>query len=521
MHMPISPVRGAGLTLMAALLLASCATPPNGAPVSSMPVTTAQPAKGEQTYQAVNRITWGLNASTAQQVERMGFARYLDAQFEARGALPAPVEAQISEMTISKQTMVQLIDDLEKRRKDADAIKDDDEKKKAQNAYQQEMNRVAKEAAVRSLLRATYSPNQLQEQMVWFWMNHFTVHQGKHNIRAMVGDYEENAIRAHSLGKFRDLVSATLHHPAMIRYLDNEQNAVNRINENYARELMELHTLGVDAGYSQRDVQELARILTGVGVNFGNSPNLRADLRPLYIRKGFWEFNPARHDFGDKTLLGQSVKGRGFAEVNEAIDMLCRHPATARFISRKLALYFVSDDPPAALVDRMATVFRRSDGDISAVLRTLFASPEFFDSLGGKFKDPVHYVVSAVRLAYDDKAILNASPMLNWLNRMAEPLYGRQTPDGYPMIEAAWASPGQMTTRFEIAKAIGSGSAGLFRTDGPQPVERPAFPQLANALYYQHLQASLRPATRQALDQAGSPQEWNAFLLSSPEMMHR
>jgi uncharacterized protein (DUF1800 family) len=308
----------------------------------------------------------------------------------------------------------------------------------------------------------------------------------------------------------------------MIRYLDNEQNAANRINENYARELMELHTLGVDGGYSQKDVQELARILTGVGVNLGaNMPNVRKELAGQYVRKGLFEFNPNRHDYGDKVLLGQAVKGRGLAEVDEAIDRLSRHPATARFVSKKLATYFVADDPPQELVDCMAATFKSRDGDIAAVLRTLFDSREFNASLGKKFKAPIHYVVSAVRLAYDEKPILNAGPMLNWLNRMGQPMFGRQTPDGYSLLQTAWASPGQMTTRFEIAKAIGSGSAGLFKTDGPQPVEKPAFPQLANALYYGQMQQSLSATTRQALDQAASPQEWNTLLMSSPEMMFR
>ena len=133
----------------------------------------------------------------------------------------------------------------------------------------------------------------------------------------------------------------------------------------------------------------------------------------------------------------------------------------------------------------------------------------------------MHYVVSAVRLSYDDKPILNAGPMLGWLSRMGQPLYGRQTPDGYPLQDTAWASPGQMTTRFDIARTIASGSAGLFKTDGPQPLEKPAFPQLASAVYFQSIEPTLSPATRQALQQAGTPQEWNTFLLSSPEMMHR
>ena len=501
----------------ALLVMAGCAT------TATSPAALAPPANSAQLSSALNRVSWGVSQSTYQQAESMGYEAWLNQQLHPSVAvLPVAVQAQIDAMAITQKSIVQLNREMEQQRKDSDKIADDDEKKTAQRAYQQQFNLLAKEAASRSLLRDLYSPNQLQEQMTWFWMNHFNVHQAKHNLRALVGDYEDTAIRPHALGKFRDLLGATLHHPAMIRYLDNEQNAANRINENYARELMELHTLGVDGGYSQRDVQELARILTGVGVNLGDTePKVKKELQAQYVHKGLFEFNPNRHDYRDKEFLGQTVKGRGLAEVNEALDRLSRHPATAHFISRKLAIYFVADEPPPALVERMAASFLASDGDIAATLRTMFTSPEFTQSLGTKFKDPVHYVVSAVRLTYDDKIILNTGPMLGWLNRMAEPLYGHQTPDGYPLTQSGWASPGQMTTRFEIARTIGTGNAGLFKAEGPQPQERVAFPQLANALYYQSLQKTIGPATRQALDQATSPQEWNTFLLSSPELMHR
>ena len=508
------------LSLAFAAVISGCAIT-DQAPIRSGNETPASQSS-TATLNVVNRITWGVNASTIQHVSKTGLPRYVDEQLSPARVLPTPIAGQIGAMTISRQPLDTLVRELEQRRKDADAIKEDEVKKIAQQAYQAELNRLAREAATRTLLRAVYSPNQLQEQMVWFWMNHFNVHQGKHNIRAMIGDFEEAAIRPYAIGKFRELLAATVFHPAMIRYLDNEQNAVNRINENYARELMELHTLGVDGGYSQRDVLELARVLTGIGVNLGDTmPTVRKELAAQYVRRGLFEFNPNRHDYGDKILLGQPLKGRGLEEVNEAIDRLARHPATARFVSKRLALFFVSDDPPSELILRMAATFTSTDGDIAATLRTLFSSGEFNASLGRKFKAPMHYVVSAVRLAYDEKPILNAGPMLNWLNRMGQPLFGRQTPDGYPLGEAAWASPGQMTTRFEIAKAIGSGSAGLFKTDGPQPIEKPAFPQLANALYFGQLQQTLSPVTRQTLDQAGSPQEWNMLLMSSPEMMYR
>jgi len=353
-------------------------------------------------------------------------------------------------------------------------------------------------------------------------LNHFTVHQGKGNLRALLGDYEDKAIRPHALGKFRDLLGAVATHPAMLRYLDNEQNAAGRINENYARELMELHTLGVDGGYSQHDVQELARVLTGVGINqTANNTLQKKELQAKYLRRGLFEFNPARHDFGNKSLLGKPIQGKGMDELNEALDRLASQPATARFISRKLAIYWLADEPPAELINRMAHTFEKSQGDIADTLAVLLSSPEFLQASGNKFKDPMRYVLSAVRLAYDQKPILNAGPILNWLDRMGEPLYGRVTPDGYPLSGKGWDSPGQMTTRFEIAKAIGSGSAGLFKTESPQPQERAAFPQLANALFFQSINKTLTPTTQRALDQAISPQEWNTFLLSSPEMMSR
>src|SRR5450631_1486288 len=471
-----------------------------------------------------NRLTWGIDGRAVKDISETGVARFVNAQLEPPtvDSLPGEVARSIASLSISQRTTAELVLDLERRRKEADAIKDDTEKKAAQEAYQKELNGIAREAASRSLLRALYSPYQLREQMTWFWMNHFNVHQYKANVRALVGDYEDRAIRPHALGRFRDLVMATLRHPAMIRYLDNEQNAANHLNENYARELLELHTLGIDGGYTQRDVQELARVLTGAGVNLTDkTPNVRAELKDQYIRDGLFEFNPMRHDQGAKVVLGHSIRARGFDEIGEAVDILCRHPATARFVSRKMAVFFVSDEPPEAIVERMAATFTRTDGDIAAVLRTMIESREFSQSLGRKFKDPIHFVLSAVRLAYDDRPILNTGPVIGWLNRLGEANYDRQTPDGYPLSEVAWSSSGQMNTRFEIARAIGGGSAGLFRTEGVSPVERPAFPRLANGLYFQALEGRLSGSTRAALDKATSPQEWNIFLLSSPDFMYR
>ena len=506
------------LVALAAGALAACATAPP-APNQADP----SPASTGTAVLWLDRVTWGANDSAVRELRAVGMDRYLERQLHPRGdALPASVQSAVAGLSVSQQPVEQIVLRLEEQRKAADAIANDDDKKAAQQAYQQALTKVSSEAAARSLLRDLYSPNQLQEQMTWFWMNHFNVFLYKSNLRAMVGDFEDHAIRPNALGRFRDLLIATMRHPAMLRYLDNEQNAVGHINENYARELMELHSLGVDGGYSQADVQELARVLTGLGVNTtGKPPPVKPALQTQYVRDGLFEFNPNRHDYGDKRLLGVTIRGRGLAEIEEVARLLATHPATARFVSRKLAVYFVADDPPAALVERMAGTFRQSDGDIAATLAVMFRSPEFTASLGHKFKDPIHYAVSAVRLAYGDKPILNTNPMLGWLNRMGEPLYGRLTPDGYPLTQVAWASAGQMVTRFEVARTIGTNSAGLFKPDALDAVERPAFPQLANALYYEATGNRLDSATHDALDQSKSPQEWNTFLLASPEFMYR
>ena len=360
----------------------------------------------------LDRLTWGINASTAAHLQAVGTERWLDEQLHPalHTVLPDGVRSQIEAMPDVHKSPFDIAVAFDAPGEERQSGRRSRPSKAAQQVYQQAMNDRAKQAASRTILRALYAPDQLRERMSWFWFNHFNVHQHKANIRILVGDYEDRAIRAHALGKFRDLLVATLHHPAMLRYLDNTDNAAGHLNENYAREIMELHTMGVGAGYTQADVEALARILTGVGIDLKpEDPKLKPELQSQLVRDGAFEFNPARHDYGDKTFLGHAIKGRGLAEVDEAIDILVRHPATAVHLSRQIATYFVSDNPPDALVQKMAQTFKATDGDIAAVLSTMVHAPEFTASLkpGVKFKDPVHYVFSAVRLAYDDKVILN------------------------------------------------------------------------------------------------------------------
>lgn len=309
------------------------------------------------------------------------------------------------------------------------------------------------------LMRATESPRQLQELMTDFWFNHFNVAMSKGMDRVLIGAYEEQAIRPHVMGNFRSLLGATMHHPAMMFYLDNAQNSKagfqsrnpndpkKGINENYARELLELHTLGVDGGYTQKDVQELARVLTGWGM-----PPIRKEWQ---TDGGYWAFfDQRRHDFGDKVVLGQTIKGTGATEIEAVLDMLARHPSTAKRVSYQLAQYFVADQPPQSLVDKLSTRFSQTRGDIKAVLTTLFASPEFWAEQyrNAKFKSPYRYAISALRASdvhLQDSA--SALKIQMFLNQQGQPLYQCQTPDGYKNTKEAWLNADALMKRMDFA----------------------------------------------------------------------
>jgi len=435
--------------------------------------------------------------------------------------LPPAAAQAIAAMRISRQPSPALVMEMVERRRVINTMTDPDAKAAADKAWQADMGDLYREAMTRDILRALYSPAQLGEQLTWFWANHFSVHAPKREVRAMLGGWDD-ALRKAALGKFRDLLAATVTQPAMLQYLDNDQNAAGHINENYAREIMELHTMGFGSGYSQKDVQELARILTGVGVRLTpDAPRLPPDKAALYRRDGLFEFNPARHDFGDKVLLGQAIHGEGWGEVARAIDILANAPATRAHVSRKLGLFLLGHDPSPGLLGAMTTEWQASDGTIARVVAVVLRSDEFRASLGQGFKDPMHYVLSAVRYAYGGRVIRNADPIINWLRRMDEAAYGRETPDGWPLDAAAWTGPGQMETRFEIAKAIGNGSAGLFRPRDPGSPDEPAFPQLQNALWFAGFDHMIGAQTKGVLDRAASSPQWNMLLLASPEFMRR
>jgi uncharacterized protein (DUF1800 family) len=505
------------VSLAAAVAVAACAAPATRSGAAPGAAELALLNREDAVW--LERVSFGLDSATVAAYRRLGRERYLEQQLTpGNESLPAPIAAQVHTLQTPPLDAGEILQTLQQRRKAADAMAEGPDKEQARKALNDDGNRLAYQAVRLQLLRAVYSPAQLREQMVWFWLNHFSVFQYKGDLRWLVADYEEHAIRPHALGHFRDLVLATLEHPAMLQYLDNSQNAAGHINENYARELMELHTLGVNGGYTQQDVQQLARVLTGVGINAGPVPHLKPDWQKLYLRRGAFEFNPARHDFTNKVLLGRNIAGRGFAEVEQAVTLIVRDKACARFISRELATYFIGDAPPPHLIETMAHTFQRTDGDIAATLRTLLLSAEFAAPRTGKFKDPMRYVLSAVRVAYDGRTISNTRPLLDWLNALGEAPFGRQTPDGYPLTASNWESPGQMSRRFEIARAIGTGNVHLFDPEDGGAATATGFPQLSNRLFYEAIEPFLAAKTRAALAQASSPQEWNTFLLAAPEM---
>ncbi|MDD5271200.1 MAG: DUF1800 domain-containing protein [Methylovulum sp.] len=480
----------------------------------------AAPLSGED-VRWLNRVTYGINSETLDRYAVQGRATYLNRQLQntVDDHLPARVADLIAAMRISVEPVKMEMLAMQENNRKIDQLPLE-QRQQAKMEANQPIGQMMMEVMHRHLFRAVYSPAQIKEQMVWFWFNHFNVSRDKSPVvKMLLADYEERAIRPYALGKFRDLLMATLHHPAMLVYLDNTQNAVNKVNENYARELMELHTLGVAGGYSQQDVQALAHILTGVGMNWtDNFPKLSPKMAAYYRHLDGFEFNPNRHDFSDKVFLGKTIKGDGFAEVEQAVDMLVRHPSTARFISQKLATYWVADTPSPELVANMAKMFQATNGDIAAVLRVLFESKAFADSLGGKVKDPFQYVVSALRFAYEDRPLTSMKPPVNWLNELGEPLFGRLTPDGFGLTAKDWLSPGQLTRRFEIAQRIGGGKTPLFGADvDPKTLTAPV---LANRLYYLAIEPYLSVQTKNALAKAVSQTEWDTFLLSSPEFMY-
>jgi uncharacterized protein (DUF1800 family) len=493
---------------------------------SSLATALGAEDEGGDALHVLNRLGYGPAPGDIERVRKVGTRNYIQAQLHPEQIpLPQRLRAQLDTLETLRLDAVELYKEYGPPPPQRGAKPNPE----AVKAARERARVILQQAAHARLLRAIESPRQLEEVMVDFWFNHFNVFAAKGLDHLWTGAYEEQAIRPHAFGRFRDLLGATARHPAMLFYLDNWQNSAPKsaagardkrqgLNENYARELMELHTLGVNGGYTQDDVVALARIFTGWGLG---GPRQRGS-------KGGFYFDSKRHDNGEKKFLGQTLRGAGQAEGERALDMLARHPATARHISFKLAQYFVADKPPPALVDRLARRFVETDGDIRAVLTQLYDSTEFWDPQyrGKKFKTPYHYAISAVRTA--GVPIDNTRPLAGWLLQQGMPLYGCLTPNGYKNTEDAWLNPDAVTRRINLATALGSGRLPLAqspemsraRGDGrPGRSESTAAPLDWQALA-QTLGQRLGPDTRAALEAAPSPLR-AALILGSPEFMRR
>ena len=527
MHLRASPRKRPLITACSILLLmvASLLRPAAAVPAGATGLSHAD-------VRWLQSASFGLDSATLESYQQLGRQRWLDQQLSNRSDnLPPAISALIASYPALSTTPAHLLSGEIEARRQLKTMPDGDVKVAARKELQKHDRELAQEAQQAELLHAIYGSNPLKEQMVWFWLNHFSVYGAKGGVRLVAADYEEHVIRPHALGKFRDLVMATLKSPAMLEFLDNAKNVKGKTNENYARELMELHTLGVGSGYTQQDVQQLALILTGAGISpraprrlgrFGRSGRQGRDL----VRDGLFVFNPEKHDFSDKQFLGHTIRGSGYDEIRQAVTLITREPACARFISHQLAEYFVADQPPPALVDAMTETFQRTDGDIAAVLRTMFDAPALLADNAKKFKDPTQFLVSAMKLAYDGQPISNAKPLLNWLNQMGEPVFGRITPDGWPLDSASWSGSGQMAARFAVARAIGSGRSRLFMTDTEDPAsamsgQNTRVPDLDSPLFETAIKPYLSSATLVALGKAASAAEWNTYLLSSPDFNYR
>jgi len=352
--------------------------------------------------------------------------------------------------------------------------------------------RVVEELAMTKVTRAIYSERQLQQVMDDFWFNHFNVYAAKGEVKWYLTSYERDVIQPHTLGKFKDLVEATAKSPAMLFYLDNflsadpraaQRMAMERamrqsrrggfggrqrfpmpqqqgqkkkqergLNENYGRELMELHTLGVDGGYSQKDVTEVARCFTGWTIE---KPRENPEFK----------FDERLHDPDTKIVLGKKIHNGGMGDGKEVIDLLVKHPSTAKFISTKLARRFVSDTPPQSLIAKMAQTFQSSDGDIRAVMRTMIYSPEFWsrEAFRAKIKTPYELVISAARALGTD--VDTPMPLVGWTGRIGEPLYQCQPPTGYSDKADAWVNTGALLNRLNYSLALAGNKVRGSRSD--------------------------------------------------------
>jgi uncharacterized protein (DUF1800 family) len=475
----------------------------------------------------LNRLSLGIRPGELEQVQQIGMDKYIQQQLNPDSIVESPIVTEklskLETITLSPVELFQRYNP--KRQVDIQSPIPGDKK-----IQQQQARQVTNQAIEAKLWRSIYSQRQLNEVMVDFWYNHFNVHADKGIDKLWVGAYEQQAIRPYAMGKFRDLLGATARHPAMLFYLDNWRNSVpyssqsrknEGINENYARELMELHTLGVDGGYKQDDVIALAKIFSGWGFK---QPGQK-------VPDGYsFQFNLNRHESSNKIFLNQNITGAGIEEGEQALNILAKHPSTARQISFKLAQYFVTDNPPKSLVNRLSKRFIATNGDIKLVLDTLFHSPEFWDAkyYGVKFKTPYQYAISSVRSTGTE--LNNPKPLNDFLKQQGMPLYGCPTPNGYKNTQDAWLNPDSMTRRINYATNLAKGKlpVSASTTTAPNsPLQIPnGLPSVMKIFVVDPVKLAATLGnnfsiqTQQAIS-SSSPEIRAALILGSPEFMKK
>jgi len=436
------------------------------APTVAPPRAPAPSVRGDrQINHVLSRLTYGARPGDPERVRAIGVSAWIDRQLRPRTIDDSATERALAELTTLQMPITALLREYPRpdAKLRAQLASGEMSRQEMMERYPVEKRpvRIADELQAAKVVRAVTSERQLEEVMVEFWFNHFNVFAGKGDVRWYVSAYEREAIRPYALAKFPDLVRATAYHPAMLFYLDNWLSArpdfrvpagPNRgrrggLNENYARELMELHTLGVDGGYTQKDVTEVARAFTGWTID-----------RPQ--TDGHFVFRPIMHDTGEKIVLGQRIPAGGGREDGErVIEILTRHPATARFIATKLVRRFVSDTPPPALVARVAGSYLSTGGDIPAMLRAIFESPEFWseDAYRAKIKKPFEFVASAVRALGGTTDAQGAMALARASAEIGEPLYQAQPPTGYADRADVWVNAGALLARMNFALGLVSG----------------------------------------------------------------
>jgi uncharacterized protein (DUF1800 family) len=513
--------------VLVALLLAACASglamPVYAADAATArdeaSTTRAQDVEDARIRQLARRATFGATPQLIAEIRTLGRARWLDAQLAPQSIADPTLAARLARYPSLDMDSATLLARYPQRARDATNDTSEDASMDALGRPA----RVLGEVSADVVTRAVHARAQLAEVMTDFWLNHFNVYAAEGPTRWTCVAWVRDTIRPHALGRFRDLLQATASSPAMLYYLDNylsrapgsrtrRRNAVG-INENYARELLELHTLGVTGGYTQADVENAARVFTGWTITPPRSGRIE------------FRFAAALHDGGDKVVLGQRIASGGRAEGEQLLDLLARSPATAAHVVRKLVSRFVADVPPESLVQRAQRVWLRSDGDLAAVLRTILESDELFaaSSRDAKVKSPLELVASALRAAHAD--VRGGAVAAKLVGDLGQPILRAEPPTGWAETADAVVTAGGMVTRFDVAARIAQDRVAGVRVDPARWTRLATGPRGIDALAADILLVPPSDATHAALVEARDAGASNdllaALVLSSPEFQQQ